>query len=72
MTPRTAIFAEQPFFASLESGCIWGSPVNPFPQVIESMNEKLNDLDNLERTEAELDYERKQRKIDEMRIAELR
>ena len=36
------------------------------------MNEKLNDLDNLERTEAELDYERKQRKIDEMRIAELR
>lgn len=41
-------------------------------EVIESMNDKLNDLDNLERTEAELDYERKQRKIDEMKIAELR
>lgn len=40
--------------------------------VIESMNEKLNDLDNLDQLEAELDWERKNRKIHEQKNAELR
>ena len=40
--------------------------------VIESMNDKLNDLDELEKLEAELDWEKKNRKIDEAKIAELR
>ena len=40
--------------------------------VIESMNSKLTDLDNLDQIEAELDWERKQRKIDEQKITELR
>ena len=40
--------------------------------VIESMNDKLNDLDNLEQIQAEIDWERKQRRIDEQKISELR
>ncbi|XP_063688179.1 myosin-3-like [Bolinopsis microptera] len=40
--------------------------------VIESMNDKLNDLDNLDQIQAEIDWERKQRKIDEQKISELR
>ena len=40
--------------------------------VIESMNDKLKDLDELEKMEAELDWEKKQRRIDEAKIGELR
>ena len=40
--------------------------------MIESMNEKLQDLDNVEQLQAELDWAKKQRGIDEQKMAELR